>query len=92
MKLDQKFENPHGTKLALLERETRKMKKTNAKKEYLKMRISMLKIERDNPNNDDYDSQWYNRLIQELEWAESILLSDNYPKTSNCFMENELNG
>lgn len=92
MKLEQQFENPHSTKVALLARDIRKTKKANAKKEYLKMRISMLKIERDNPNNDDYDSQWYNRLIQELEWAESILLSDEYPKTSNCFMENELNG
>ena len=92
MKLEQQFENPHSTKVALLARDIRKTKKANAKKEYLKMRISMLKIERDNPNNDDYDSQSYNRLIQELEWAESILLSDEYPKTSNCFMENELNG
>ena len=92
MKVEQKFECATTGKLGLLERETRKMKKALAKKEYIKMRISMLKIERDNPRNTEYDAHWYNRLIQELEWAEGILLSDEYPKVSNCFMENEVNG
>jgi len=92
MKIEQKFDCAHPTKTALLERETRKMKKALAKKEYIKMRISMLKIERDNPRNSEYDAHWYNRIIQELEWAEGMLLSEDYPKTSNCFMENEVNG
>lgn len=92
MKVEQRFECATVGKLGLLEREERRMKKALAKKEYVKMRISMLKIERDNPNNSAYDAHWYNRLIQELEWAENMLLSDNYPKPSNCFMENELNG
>lgn len=85
MQIDQKFECATHTKRALIEQEMRRAKKESVKKEYVNMRISMLKIERDNPNNSDIDSQWYNRIIQELEWAQQVLIENKQPK--NCFME-----
>ena len=38
--------------------------------EYIDMRISQL-TEDMNKASDDYDKQWYNRIIQELSWAKS---------------------
>jgi len=38
--------------------------------EYIEMRISQL-TEDMNKASDDYDKQWYNRIIQELSWAKS---------------------
>ena len=69
MKVEQQFDCAHSTKLNILERETRRMRKRSVKKEYIKMRVAQLKIERDNPYNAPIDSEWYNRIIQELEWA-----------------------
>ncbi len=37
--------------------------------EYIDVRIEQLTLERDNPNNSEADSKWYNRIIQELNWV-----------------------
>ena len=37
---------------------------------YINMRIAQLKQDMEKAH-DDYDKQWYNRLIQELCWAKS---------------------
>jgi hypothetical protein len=48
------------------------------------MRMEQLKIERDNPHNSPIDSEWYNRIIQELDWAQQMTEES---KERNCFME-----
>lgn len=48
---------------------------------YLKGRISQLKEDRLLMNNET-DVMWYNRCIQELDWA----LQMNSKPTHNCFM------
>lgn len=87
--IEQKFDCQTPVKTAMIERETRRMRKESVKKEYIKMRVAMLKIERDNPHNNAIDSEWYNRIIQELEWAQQVLIEDVQP--TNCFME-KVNG
>ncbi len=37
---------------------------------YINIRIAQLKQDMNNAH-DDYDKQWYNRIIQELCWAKS---------------------
>lgn len=49
---------------------------------YIDTRISQLKEEMLKPNN-EYDRSWYNRLIQELDWAQQMETSP----TKNCYME-----
>ena len=49
---------------------------------YLEVRISQLSEDM-RKAHDEYDKQWYNRLIQELSWAHS--------QQHNCYME-KLNG
>ena len=51
---------------------------------YIPMRMEQLEKERDNPNNNEYDSLWYNRIIQELDWAQQ---AESSAKKRNCFME-----
>ena len=53
-------------KKAFIDRQQRKSEKRN---EYIDIRIQQLIIERDNPNISEEDSNWYNRIIQELTWA-----------------------
>jgi hypothetical protein len=50
------------------------------------MRMEQLKIERDNPHNSEIDAEWYNRIIQELDWA---LMMEGDTDQTNCFMEKE---
>ena len=45
---------------------------------YLNVRIGQLKQDRDKAH-DDYDKQWYNRLIQELCWVKS--------QQHNCYLD-----
>jgi|TARA_B100000768_G_scaffold41073_1_gene39915 hypothetical protein len=52
--------------------------------DYIGMRMDQLITERDNPNNNEYDSLWYNRVIQELDWCQQALSNT---KQRNCFME-----
>lgn len=85
MEVTQNMDCALPTKLAILKRESRRMRKQSVKREYINMRVAQLKIERDNPYNDAIDSEWYNRIIQELEWAKQVLLEDVQP--TNCFME-----
>ena len=47
---------------------------------YIDMRVKQLAEDRDKAK-DDYDKQWYNRIISELNWAKS--------QDHDCFMENE---
>ena len=53
-------------KKAYLDRQLRKESKSN---DYIDVRIEQLTVERDNPNNSEEDSNWYNRIIQELNWV-----------------------
>jgi hypothetical protein len=57
------------------------------KPDYIPMRMKQLEEERDNPNNNDYDSLWYNRIIQELDWAQQAI---NKTAARNCYMSSEL--
>jgi len=45
---------------------------------YINMRIAQLKQDQENAH-DDYDKQWYNRIIQELCWAKS--------QQHNCYFD-----
>ena len=49
---------------------------------YINMRIAQLKQDMEKAH-DDYDKQWYNRIIQELTWAYEMQ-SEN---KTNCYME-----
>tara|TARA_E500000318_G_scaffold111997_1_gene133235 strand:+ start:2880 stop:3158 length:279 start_codon:yes stop_codon:yes gene_type:complete len=65
------------------------LKKTEARRakaaaNYISMRMEQLAVERDNPNNNAIDSEWYNRIIQELDWAQQAI---NKTTQRNCFME-----
>jgi len=55
-----------GSKKNLLDRISRK---ASRRTDYITVRIEQLTVERDNPNNSEEDSNWYNRIIQELKWA-----------------------
>ena len=55
--------------------------------DYIEVRKMQLMEDRDKASK-DYDKQWYNRLIQELDWAGQIVSKET---THNCFME-ESNG
>lgn len=55
-----------NAKKAFIDRVKRKASK---RVDYIDVRIDQLKLERDNPNNSEEDSNWYNRIIQELEWV-----------------------
>ena len=44
-----------------------------SRKDYVKIRIGQLEEDK-NKASKDYDKQWYNRIINELQWAESALL------------------
>jgi|TARA_R110000851_G_scaffold119793_1_gene247828 hypothetical protein len=54
-----------------------------AKPNYIEVRISQLKEELTKPNT-EHDKMWYNRLIQELDWARQMATTP----TKNCYMEN----
>ena len=58
----------------------RKNKTTRA--DYIKTRISQL-MDDMNRAHDQHDKNWYNRLIQELNWAYQM---DEKPD-HNCYME-----
>ena len=55
--------------------------------DYITIRKGQLLEDRDKASK-EYDKQWYNRLIQELDWAAEAA---NQKHTRNCFMEGELN-
>ena len=55
-----------STKQGMLDRLRRK---NSRRVEYIDVRIEQLTLERDNPNNSEADSKWYNRIIQELNWV-----------------------
>ena len=55
--------------------------------DYIAVRKAQLIEDRDKASK-EYDKQWYNRLIQELDWAGQIVSTET---TRNCFME-ESNG
>jgi|AACY02.14.fsa_nt_gi hypothetical protein len=58
-----------GSKKKLLDRISRK---ASRRTDYITVRIEQLTVERDNPNNSEEDSNWYNRIIQELKWADQL--------------------
>jgi len=51
--------------------------------DYITVRKSQLLEDRDKASK-DYDRQWYNRLIQELDWAGEFTSNK---LTRNCYME-----
>jgi len=55
----------------------------NKQEKYIDMRIKQL-MDDMNKASDEYDKQWYNRIIQELTWAQDM--GGTNPKT-NCYME-----
>jgi len=59
-------------------------RKAKAAENYINMRMEQLSVERDNPHNSEMDSKWYNRIIQELDWAQQAM---NKTTQRNCFME-----
>lgn len=59
-----------------------KAKQANAKEVYIKARISQL-MDDMNKAHDQHDKNWYNRLIQELNWVQQV---ENKPD-HNCYME-----
>jgi hypothetical protein len=50
---------------------------------YLRVRIEQLKEEIPKNEGDEMTQQWYNRLIQELQW---VLDVDEDKERNNCFM------
>ena len=50
-------------------------------KKYISIRIAQLKEDRDNTN---YDAAWYNRLIQELDWADQMI---HNKEKRNCSLD-----
>jgi hypothetical protein len=58
-----------GSKKKLLDRISRK---ASRRTDYITVRIEQLTVERDNPNNSEEDSNLYNRIIQELKWADQL--------------------
>ena len=55
---------------------------TKSTREYIKARIPQLMDDMNKASN-EYDKQWYNRIIQELTWAYEMQ-SEN---KTNCYME-----
>ena len=50
-----------NTKKAMID----KLRRKNSRRvEYIDVRIEQLTLERDNPNNSEADSKWYNRTLQ----------------------------
>lgn len=64
--------------------DARNERKAKAAANYINMRMEQLAVERDNPHNSEIDSKWYNRIIQELDWAQQAI---NKTTQRNCFME-----
>ena len=58
------------------------------KPDYISTRIEQIKEELTKPNS-EHDKNWYNRLIQELDWARQMA-DQGYP-SYNCYMEGEKN-
>ena len=52
------------------------------KPDYITVRIEQLKEDMAKASK-DYDKSWYNRLIQELDWAKQM----NTIPSKNCYME-----
>lgn len=59
-------------------------RRQSRRSDYIEMRMEQLAVERDNPNNNEIDSAWYQRMIQELDWAQQAM---NKTTQRNCFME-----
>ena len=53
------------------------------KPDYIDVRIEQLKEELTRPNK-EHDRNWYNTLIQELDWARQM---SKGKVTKNCYME-----
>lgn len=58
--------------------------------DYIDVRIEQLTIERDNPNNSEEDSNWYNRIIQELEWVKSQQMASRNDITGDAIQSKTL--
>jgi len=61
-------------------------RRQSRRSDYIPMRMEQLKVERDNPHNSPIDAEWYNRIIQELDWANMMVGETDH---TNCFMEKE---
>ena len=61
-------------------------RRQSCRSEYIQVRMEQLKVERDNPHNSPIDAEWYNRIIQELDWPNMMVGETDH---TNCFMEKE---
>ena len=61
------------------------MKRERKADRYLQVRIEQLKEEIPKNEGDEMTVNWYNRLIQELQW---VLDVDEDKERSNCYMGN----
>ena len=59
------------------------MKRERKADRYLQVRIEQLKEEIPKNEGDEMTVNWYNRLIQELQWALDV---DEDKERNNCFM------
>ena len=57
-------------------------KNTSTRQDYIKTRIAQLTDDM-NKAHDQHDKNWYNRLIQELNWAAQMETKPDH----NCYME-----
>lgn len=64
------------TKKHLIDKQIKRSEASKAKASagYINMRMEQLAVERDNPHNNEIDSKWYNRIIQELDWHSKQLI------------------
>jgi hypothetical protein len=71
MTMDNNIEVMTLAKKSFIDRVKRKSSKQS---HYIDVRIEQLTLERDNPNNSEEDSNWYNRIIQELNWVKQQII------------------
>ena len=58
--------------------------RADKRERYLKVRIDQLREEIPKNEGDDLTQEWYNRLIQELQWVSDI--GSKKEGRSNCWM------
>ena len=74
--------------LRVKDKEMRRLKKMienaliDPREQYIETRITQLKDDMEKAH-DEHDKNWYNRLIQELDWVQQMKAKP----THNCFMK-----
>ena len=60
--------------------------RTDKLERYLKVRIDQLREEIPKNEGDEMTQQWYNRLVQELQWVVDVGEESKKSDRSNCWM------